>query len=332
MGLQFGLWLEPEMVSMDSDLYRAHPDWCLHVNGRPYTWGRSQLVLDLSREDVRAYIINTVSDILANAPIDYVKWDMNRHMTEIGSSKLPPDRQRETAHRYILGLYSVLDAITTRFPNVLFESCSGGGGRFDPGLLYYMPQTWASDNTDAVCRLKIQYGTSITYPPSSICSHVSVSPNEQVGRMTPLQTRGYVAMSGNFGYELDFGKLTNPEKEEMRRQVALSKEIRPLVQFGVLHRLLNPFQSNEAAWIYVAQDGSEAVVFYFKVLAQPAAPIRILHLRGLDPAAEYRDLESGKTFGGDELLSVGLTVPVKSGDFTSQFWHLKRTESLKATK
>jgi alpha-galactosidase len=217
-----------------------------------------------------------------------------------------------------------MDAITSRFPNVLFESCSGGGGRFDPAILYYMPQTWTSDNTDAVCRLKIQYGTSIVYPPSTICSHVSVSPNEQIGRITPLQTRGYVAMSGNFGYELDLSKLSKAEKEEVRRQVALYKEIRPLIQFGVQHRLLSPFNNNEASWLYVSQDGSEVVVFYFIVLAQPAVPIRILRLRGLDPTAQYRDLESGKIFGGDELLSVGLTVPVENGDFTSQFWHFKR--------
>jgi alpha-galactosidase len=324
MGLQFGLWFEPEMVSKDSDLYRAHPDWCLHVKDRPYTLGRNQLVLDLSREDVCAYIIRAVSNVLSNAPIDYVKWDMNRHMTEIGSAKLPPQRQCETAHRYMLGLYHVMDAITSRFPNVLFESCSGGGGRFDPAILYYMPQTWTSDNTDAVCRLKIQYGTSIVYPPSTICSHVSVSPNEQIGRITPLQTRGYVAMSGNFGYELDLSKLSKTEKEEVRRQVALYKEIRPLIQFGAQHRLLSPFNSNEASWLYVSQDGSEVVVFYFIVLAQPAVPIRILRLRGLDPTAQYRDLESGKIFGGDELLSVGLTVPVENGDFTSQFWHFKR--------
>lgn len=324
MGLRFGLWFEPEMVSEDSDLYRAHPDWCLHVTGRPYTRGRNQLVLDLSRNDVCAYIIDTVSGILADAPIDYVKWDMNRHMTEVGSAKLPPERQRETAHRYMLGLYRVMDAITSRFPDVLFESCSGGGGRFDPAILHYMPQTWASDNTDAVCRLKIQYGTSIIYPPSAICSHVSVSPNEQIGRVTPLQTRGYVAMSGNFGYELDLGRLSETEKAEVRRQVALYKEIRPLIQFGVQHRLVSPFESNETAWIYVAQDGGEAAVFYFKVLAQPAVPIRILRLKGLDPAAQYRDLESGKVFGGDELLYVGLTVPVENGDFTSRFWRFRR--------
>lgn len=324
LGLQFGLWFEPEMVSENSDLYRAHPDWCLHVNGRPHTRGRNQLVLDLSREDVCTYIVDAVCDILSSAPIDYVKWDMNRHMTEVGSAKLPPERQRETAHRYILGLYRVMDAITSRFPDVLFESCSGGGGRFDPAILYYMPQTWTSDNTDAVCRLKIQYGTSIIYPPSTICSHVSVSPNEQVGRITPLQTRGYVAMSGNFGYELDLGKLSKTEKAEVSCQIALYKEIRPLIQFGKQHRLLSPFEGNETAWLYVSQDGSEALAFYFKVLAQPAVPIRILRLKGLDPSEQYRDLGSNKVFGGDELMYIGLTVPIENGDFISTIWHFKQ--------
>ncbi|MGB3721144.1 MAG: alpha-galactosidase, partial [Hyphomicrobiaceae bacterium] len=236
LDMQFGLWFEPEMVSPDSELYRAHPDWCLHIEGRRRTEARQQLILDLSREDVQDYIVKTISGILSSAPITYVKWDMNRNMTEIGSAKLPPERQRETAHRYMLGLYSVLDRITSAFPHVLFESCSGGGGRFDPGMLYYMPQTWTSDNTDAISRLKIQYGTSIVYPVSAMGAHVSAVPNHQVGRVTPLETRGHVALSGNFGYELDLTKFTEEEKEIVKAQIALYKEIRHLVQFGDFYR------------------------------------------------------------------------------------------------
>ena len=217
MGLQFGLWFEPEMVSPISELYKKHPDWCIHIPGRNRSEARRQLILDYSREDVCNYIIEKISEVLSSAPISYVKWDMNRNMSEIGSAKLPANRQREVAHRYILGLYKVLEEITTRFPDVLFESCSGGGGRFDPGMLYYMPQTWTSDNTDAIERLKIQFGTSMVYPNASIGCHVSAVPNHQVDRITPIETRGVVAMSGNFGYELDITKLPESEKRNYKR-------------------------------------------------------------------------------------------------------------------
>ena len=223
MGLQFGLWFEPEMVSPISELYKEHPDWCIHIPGRNRSEARRQLILDYSREDVCNYIIEKISEVLSSAPISYVKWDMNRNMSEIGSAKLPANRQREVAHRYILGLYKVLEEITTRFPDVLFESCSGGGGRFDPGMLYYMPQTWTSDNTDAIERLKIQFGTSMVYPNASIGCHVSAVPNHQVDRITPIETRGVVAMSGNFGYELDITKLPESEKEIIKEQVKLYK-------------------------------------------------------------------------------------------------------------
>lgn len=323
-GLQFGLWFEPEMISPDSDLYRAHPDWCLHVEGRRRTQGRRQLILDLSREDVCDYIIDTVGGVLASAPIAYVKWDMNRNMTEIGSALLPPERQRETAHRYMLGLYRVLETITSRFPHILFESCSGGGGRFDPGMLHYMPQTWTSDNSDAVCRLKIQYGTSLVYPISSMGAHISAVPNHQVHRVTSLKMRGDVAMSGNFGYELDLTKFTPEEKEEVKAQVAAYKELRELVQFGDLYRLKSPFEGNDTAWAVVSADKSEAFVAFFRVLAQPNAPIDWLRLAGLDPNADYEIVGTGERFGGDQLMYAGLPVPHLEGDFQSATWRIKR--------
>ncbi|MEK4508334.1 alpha-galactosidase [Paenibacillus anaericanus] len=323
MGMQFGLWFEPEMVSPNSNLYREHPDWCLHVPGHIRTLARQQLILDLSRQDVRNYIIDSVSSVLSSAPITYVKWDMNRNMTEIGSALLPPERQRETGHRYILGLYEVMESIVTRFPHILFESCSGGGGRFDPGMLYYMPQTWTSDDTDAVERLKIQYGTSMVYPASSMGAHVSAIPNHQVQRNTPLETRGHVAMSGNFGYELDLTKLSASECEDIRQQVAQYKELRMLIQSGDFYRLLSPFEGNETAWMFVSEDRKEAFAAYFKVLAEPNAPLNRLRLKGLDPDKSYCLQHNGEVYRGDELMYFGLSIPRLEGDFRSQLFVLK---------
>ncbi|UZW14877.1 alpha-galactosidase [Clostridium pasteurianum] len=324
IGLDFGLWFEPEMISIDSDLYRAHPDWCIHVPNRSHTLGRNQLILDLSREEVCDYVVEAVCKVLSEAPISYVKWDMNRHMTDIGSAALPVERQRETAHRYILGLYNVMDRITNRFPKVLFESCSSGGGRFDPGMLYYMPQTWTSDNTDAVCRLKIQYGTSFTYPSITMGAHVSTVPNHQVGRITPLSTRGHVAMAGNFGYELDLTQLTEEEKELVKKQVALYKEIREVTQFGDFYRIFSPFEGNEAAWNFVSEDKSEVVASYFKILSQPAAAITTIKFKGLESEYLYENLKTGEVFGGDELMNVGITLPRVKQDFLSMLWRFKR--------
>ncbi len=325
MGLQFGLWFEPEMVSPDSELYRQHPDWCLHIPGRSRSTSRNQLVLDLSREDVCQAVIAMVSDILKSAPITYVKWDMNRHMTEIGSAQLPPERQRETAHRYILNLYRILDTITSAFPHILFESCSGGGGRFDPGLLYYMPQTWASDNTDAVARLKIQYGTSMVYPAVTMGSHVSAVPNHQVQRTTSLEMRGHVASSGNFGYELDLNKLNPNEQEQVQQQIAFYKEIRSLIQFGDFYRLQSPFEGNETAWIFVSKDATEAVAFYFRVLAEANPSWQKIRFKGLNDKLNYQILPENKVCGGDLLMNAGLNMPLEkmSGDFQSICWRLK---------
>jgi alpha-galactosidase len=324
-GLQFGLWFEPEMISPNSELYRAHPDWCIHIEGRPSTQARSQLILDLSRSEVCQAVVQMLTDILANNPIRYVKWDMNRNMTEIGSTKLPPERQRETAHRYMLNLYKMMDKITSSFPQILFEGCSGGGGRFDPGMLYFMPQIWTSDDTDAVARLKIQYGTSIVYPPITMGAHVSAVPNHQLMRETSLEMRGHVASSGCFGYELDLNKLGAAEQQLVKQQVAFYKEIRHIVQFGDYYRILSPFEGNEAAWIFVSEDKTEAVAFYFKVLAIPNPPLRRIRLKGLDAARDYRINGEDRIFAGDELLNAGINIPLPKllGDFQSVCWNIK---------
>lgn len=326
MGLQFGLWFEPEMVSPISELYKEHPDWCIHIPGRNRSEARRQLILDYSREDVCNYIIEKISEVLSSAPISYVKWDMNRNMSEIGSAKLPANRQREVAHRYILGLYKVLEEITTRFPDVLFESCSGGGGRFDPGMLYYMPQTWTSDDTDAIERLMIQEGTSLVYPTSSMGSHVSAVPNHQVHRITPLNTRGVVAMAGSFGYELDVTKMNEEEKEEVKKQVEFYKNIRSTVQFGDLYRLKSSFDSNEAAWMNLSKDGKEVVVSYVKKYAEANVIPRRLKVKALDENSLYEVIETGEVFGGDELMYIGLEIGELMGDYQAKNWTLRKVD------
>lgn len=324
MGLQFGLWFEPEMVCPVSELYEKHPDWCIHIPGRTRSEARMQLILDLSRDDVCDYIIETLSKVLSSASISYVKWDMNRNMTEIGSAKLPPERQRELPHRYMLGLYRIMEELTTAFPHILFESCSGGGGRFDPGMLYYMPQTWTSDNTDAIERLKIQYGTSLVYPNVSMGCHVSAIPNHQVHRMTPLNTRGVVAMSGNFGYELDITKLSDEEKEMIKEQIKNYKEIRETIQFGDYYRLSSPFEDNDVAWMFVSKDKKEVVVSFVRQSALPHPKFESLKLVGLEEDASYEVVGENKVFGGDELMYVGLNVPQLVGDYAAKMWVLRK--------
>lgn len=324
MGMKFGLWLEPEMISPKSELYKKHPDWCINVKGRIRSEARNQYVLDLSRAEICDYVIESVSNVLKSASISYVKWDMNRNMTEIGSSGLEPKRQREIAHRYMLGLYRILEEITNRFPNVLFESCAGGGGRFDPGMLYYMPQTWTSDDTDAIERLKIQFGTSLIYPSITMGCHVSDVPNHQVGRITSIETRGLVAMAGNFGYELDVTKLSQKEKDDIKKQVKLYKEIRESVQFGKLYRLLSPFESNAVAWMNVSKDESEVIVNYIKQFAEPNKEDKPLKIVGLDPKAKYEVVGEGDVLGGDELMYIGLYIPKLIGDYSSKQWILRK--------
>ena len=328
LGLKFGLWFEPEMISPDSDLYRAHPDWCLHVPGRYRNEQRHQLILDMSRADVQDYVISAVSNVLNSANIEYVKWDMNRNYSEVGSALLAPDHQGEVHHRYMLGLYRVLETITARFPHILFESCSGGGGRFDPGMLHYMPQTWTSDDSDAVERLFIQYGTSMAYPVSSMGAHVSAVPNHQVGRVTTLEMRGHVAMSGNFGYELDLSSLGDEELAMMKDQVAFVKEIRALTQQGRFTRLVSPFEGRFAAWQFSSEDQSEILVCLFRRYAAANSPMQFVKIPDIDEKRWYVD-QDGREYHGSVLKHVGVR-PVFEGpgakrmeDAASVIFHLK---------
>ena len=322
LGLKFGLWFEPEMISPDSDLYRAHPDWCLHVDGRARVEMRNQLILDLSRKEVQDYIIESVSAVLESARIEYVKWDMNRNMTEPFSGAQTPERQKETQHRYMLGLYRVLEEITARFPEILFESCSGGGGRFDPGMLYYMPQTWTSDDSDAAERMFIQYGTSFVYPPCAMGAHVSAVPNHQTGRTTAMQTRGDVALGGNFGFELDLSQLSDADAETVRRLIEREKQVRTLVRTGEFTRLLSPFDHPYAAWQFRARDNSEALICAYRLMTRPATPHLLLRASGLDESAIYMD-DDGNTCSGAALTRYGLWLHLP-GDFTSKVIHLRR--------
>ncbi len=320
-GLQFGLWLEPEMVSPDSELYRQHPDWCLHVAGRGRSTGRHQLVLDFSRPEVVDAIHAQLSALLRGAAIRYVKWDMNRHLTEVSSAGRPPERQGETAHRHVLGLYALLEKLTAEFPDVLFEGCSGGGGRFDPGMLHYLPQIWTSDNSDAISRLFIQHGTSLVYPLSAMAAHISAVPNHQVGRTTPLETRGLVAMTGAFGLELDLARCSAEDLAELAKLVALNRSWRPLLAAGDLYRLKSPFASAEAAWMVVAPDRAEALVFHIRILAQPNGPLQRLRLRGLKGGAHYRDTPAGRSYSAAALMAHGLLWPDEH-DFKARSMHL----------
>lgn len=326
MGLQFGLWFEPEMINENSLFYREHPTYVMGVQGRKHVTGRGQLVLDLSAPCVCDEVVNRICKVLSSAKIDYVKWDMNRHLTNIGSSFHPASKQREIAHRYMLGVYDIMNRITTAFPDILFESCSSGGGRFDLGMLCYMPQTWTSDNTDAICRAKIQYATSYMMPAITMGSHVSVCPNHQTGRMTPMDTRYAIAMSGNFGYELDLTSLSIQEKAVIQQQIIQYKQYRPLIQTGMFYRLLNPFEGNEAAWCFVNEEQTQVLVVYVKILSEPAAPFHILKLHGLDPTAIYQEQTTNLVYSGEELLYAGISIPNTKEDFHSEQWYFIKEE------
>ncbi|WP_155973150.1 alpha-galactosidase [Streptococcus ruminantium] len=314
LGMKFGLWFEPEMVSEDSDLYRAHPDWTIQTTGRSHTYSREQLVLDLSKDEVCDYLIESVSSVLQSANISYVKWDMNRNITNIPELQANHEKH-EFYHRYILGLYRVLETLHQRFPEILFESCSGGGGRNDLGLLYYMPQAWASDNTDAIGRLSIQDGTGLIFPSIAVGSHVSAVPNHQTGRITSLATRGNVAMLGNLGYELDLHALTKDDLQEIEQEVKNYKSIRHTVQFGDYYRLKKT--NNTHAYNYVNEDKSQVVFTFIKILSQPEAPLLHVKLKGLDEKALYYSKELDASFYGDELMNIGLTMPHIQKDYFS---------------
>lgn len=326
--MQFGLWFEPEMVSPDSELYRRHPDWCIHAPGRVPSRSRNQLVLDLSRREVQDFVAEAVSAILRKYDIRYIKWDMNRNITDLGSEGLPADRQAELSHRYILGLYAVLERLTADFPDVLFEGCAGGGGRFDFGMLYYMPQTWTSDNSDAIDRLKIQYGTSYLFPPAAMAAHVSACPNHQTGRVTPFETRGNAALGFCFGYELNPLQLNGEEIAAIKRQTARYKELEPLMLEGNFYRLISPFRDNACCWQQVSPDQSLSVVLYARTLTVCNPPVPRLRPVGLQPDALYRVEELDLTLPGRVLMNAGLSIPWLWGDYSTMLFTLRKCGEL----
>ncbi len=313
MGMKFGLWFEPEMVNEDSELYRAHPDWCLQVPGRAPSRSRHQLCLDLSRDDVCEHIIRAVNAVLDSAPIDYVKWDYNRYVCDVYSVNYPYDRQGEIYHRYILGLYKILDGIVKTHPNILFEGCSGGGGRYDASMLAYFPQIWCSDNTDAPTRLIIQYGTSFAYPVSTMGAHVSVCPNKRTKRTVPLSTRAIVAMHGTYGYELDPAKMSEAEREECRRYTQFFKENAELIGGGTYYRLSSPYDDSlHTSWQFVSEDGSESLICSVATDVLINDKISYVKAKGLDRNAFYRvtDLNGeSRVLSGGALMSIGLMLP-----------------------
>lgn len=330
LGMKLGIWFEPEMVSEDSDFYRTHPDWLLHIPGRPGIRSRDQLVLDLSREEVVHALFKAISGILSCAPLEYVKWDMNRHLTDVWSAALSPDQQGEVAHRYVLGVYSLLERLLSAFPHVLFEGCAGGGGRFDAGMLYYTPQIWCSDNTDAIDRILIQYGTSFGYPISSVGSHVSACPNHQTGRCTPLKTRATVAMSGAFGYELDLSKLDEEEKKQIQKQIQFYRENSNTILGGDYYRLTNPENGAAlAAWQFVSEDGAQSLVNVVFLRPQSNAPAQYIKPRGLDPFSRYcvkAEQEPPFVLSGSALMHAGIKLAPLMGEYPAVQLVLKRVE------
>ncbi len=317
LGMKFGIWFAPEMISPDSELYKAHPDWAIQIDGMPMTQSRQQYVLDYSRKEVRDCIYGQMKKILDSANIEYIKWDMNRQLTEVGSKALADDRQRELWHRYVLGVYDVMERLTSEYPHILLENCSGGGARFDAGMLYYSPQIWTSDDTDAIERLKIQHGTSICYPASAMGAHVSDCPNHTVGRSTPFSTRGNVAMVGTFGYELDVTRISEQDRNEIPAQVEMFKKYNPLIRTGDQYRIGNVFEDNMwDAWMFVSKDKSEAVFTFVQVLGRPNYRSRRIKLKGLDPDKKYVSTLTGEAHSGAALMNCGINVKL-DGDFQS---------------
>lgn len=336
LGMQFGLWIEPEMVNLTSKFALDHPDWIIREPRREPCHARNQYVLDFSRKEVVEAIYEQLTALLDQTPVDYIKWDMNRNMTDVYSLALPPHRQGELHHRYILGVYDLYERLTQRYPHILFESCSAGGGRFDLGMLYYAPQTWTSDNTDAVERLKIQYGTSMAYPLSTMAAHVSQVPNHQTHRVTPLKLRHDVARFGVLGYELDVTLLTEKEKEDIRQEIKSYKTYRQDLLYGDFYRLVSPFDTHghQTAWMVVAKDQSRAILGWYQVLASPNPPLSHLPLSGLDPLGLYVIDGTDQVYGGADLMALGLLIQPSyngihktndpSGDYQSRLVVLNR--------
>ena len=314
MGMKFGLWFEPEMVSEDSELYRTHPEWAIQIPSRKPIRSRYQLVLDMTNPEVREYLFNSISKILRSAGISYVKWDMNRSICDLYTPCLSAEDQGEISHRYVLGLYELLERLTSEFPDVLFEGCSGGGGRFDAGMLYYCPQIWCSDDTDAYERTKIQYGTSFFYPVSAVGSHVSAVPNHQTGRTTPIETRAVTAMAGSFGYELDLNTLSDSEKQEVREQITRFKKYGRLIHNGLYYRLSDPMNDKFAVWEFVSEDKKEVLVNGVIFRTEPNRTQYLIKLRGLLPDADYRLDDSGGVYKGSALMNGGILLSKSWGD------------------
>ena len=324
LGVKFGIWVEPEMISEDSNLYREHPDWALTIPGRNPVHARNQLVLDFSRKEVVDHIFDQICKVLDQGNIEYVKWDMNRSLMDVFSRGT--EDQGRVMYDYVLGLYDFLERIVTRYPNLLIEGCSGGGGRFDAGMMYYTPQIWCSDNTDALDRLQIQYGTSFGYPVSAVGSHVSAVPNHQTGRITSLHTRGVVAMAGTFGYELNLGKLSEEEKQEIRLQVEEYRKFAPLIQTGLYYRLSDPAREEYAAWAFVSEDQKEVLLNVVLQEIHGNMTVNYVKLQGLKCSAIYRDTETGKIYNGAALMEAGIPMPVEMGEFKAYQMHLTAEE------
>lgn len=347
MGMKFGIWFEPEMISPDSDLYRAHPDWAIQVPGREPALSRNQLVLDVSRADVREYILESVSQVLRSAKIAYVKWDMNRYLSDLFSAALPPERQGELMHRYVLGVYDLQERLLKAFPDLLLENCSSGGARFDPGMLFYSPQIWTSDDTDAYERLHIQEGAAMLYPLSCLGAHVSICPNHVTGRTVPFKTRGHVALAGTFGYELDITKLSDEERELVKKQVALFHRFNDLIREGDYYRMYS-YQDTRLFDCYgvASKDKSEMLLTMVHVLNQPCNPSRRIHIHGLAADKLYRvtevgteaDSETAPEAGGKSgnfseaevllahgsaLENIGIQMPCRLDDFQSVLYHIE---------
>lgn len=322
LGLKFGIWFEPEMVSPDSDLYRAHPDWAIQAPGRELTMGRHQYVLDLTRQEVVDYVYESVASVIRSANIEYVKWDMNRQLTDLGSFGLDAEHMGEFSHRYVLGVYQLQERLLQEFPDLLLENCSGGGGRFDAGMLYYSPQIWTSDNMDPIERLSIQEGTELMYPLSTMGAHVCVCPNHSVGRVTPMETRAYVALAGTFGYELDITKLTEEEKEKAIGFNQLYHRYNDLVREGEYYRIAS-YRENGMydCWQVVSQDRTESLVTYVQVRFETDQNSRRLKLDGLDPKTRYRLEGTQEVYSGEMLMNAGFLQEMIFGDYGSRLLH-----------